>query len=89
MQANTFSANVVQANGTLTQFSDVVAIRLVSEYYNLLIMKDYMPIIGEVVGSITITGQKSNYELKQIVAYYIHHNNIFTLIIKSEAPHEA
>ena len=79
---NTFLVNVVQANGERLVFDDVVAVRIVSEFYNLLVMKDYMPIIGEVTGSVTVIGRSSNYEMEKGIAYFINHNNNFTLIMK-------
>ena len=41
-----------------------------------------MPIIGEVQGSIDIQGKTSKFEMKSGTAYYINHENKFTLIIK-------
>lgn len=79
---NTFFVNVVQPNGELLAFDDVVAVRVVDRNYNLLMMKDYMPIIGEVQGSIDIQGKTSKFEMKSGTAYYINHENKFTLIIK-------
>ena len=79
---NIFFVNVVQPNGELLTFDDIVAVRVVDRNYNLLIMKDYMPIIGEVQGSIDIQGKTSNFEMKNGVAYFINHENKFTLIIK-------
>lgn len=79
---NTFLVNVVQPNGELLAFDDVVAVRVVDRNYNLLMMKDYMPIIGEVQGSIDIQGKTSKFEMKSGTAYYINHENKFTLIIK-------
>lgn len=79
---NTFLVNVVQADGERLIFDDVVAVRIISEYYNLLIMKDYMPIIGEITGSVNIIGKTSNYNMDNGVAYFINHNNVFTLIMK-------
>ena len=45
-------------------------------------MKDYMPIIGEIVGSVDITGENVNASYKQIKAFYMNKNNVFNLMIE-------
>ena len=45
-------------------------------------MKDYMPIIGEIVGSVDITGEDTNLSYKQIKAFYMNHDNVFNLMIE-------
>ena len=81
----TFTVNVVQPNGERLTFNDVMAVRIVDQFYNLLVMKDYMPIIGKVDGSLTILGAKSNFSMKNGVAYFVNHNNFFTVIMKGES----
>ena len=41
----------------LVEYDDVKTIRIVSRDYNLLIMKDYLSVIGERVGSVDIKGE--------------------------------
>lgn len=84
MQDNTFVANIVQTNGILVTLNDVVAVRVISRYYNLLIMKDYMPVIGEVDGALTVVSKTAKYEMPSGVAYFVNQNNEFTLIIKDD-----
>ena len=50
---------------------NVSVIRIKSDDYNLLIMPDYMPLLGEVVGNYT-----------NIDGYYVNSNNEFSLIIR-------
>ena len=42
----------------LVEYENVKFIRIVSKDYNLLIMEDYMPIIGEIDGSVSINGEE-------------------------------
>ena len=79
-----FTVNVVQPNGERLTFDDVMAVRIVDRFYNLLIMKDYMPIIGEVVGSLMVLGKKSSFSMKNGTAYFVNHDNSFTIIMKGE-----
>jgi len=66
----------------LVEYENVKFIRIVSKDYNLLIMKDYMPIIGEIDGDVSINGENVDLDYKQIKAYYIHKNNEFNLLIQ-------
>ncbi len=66
----------------LVEYDDIKFIRIVSKEYNLLIMKDYMPIIGEIDGSISIKNEDVNLNYDPVKAYYVHHDNVFNLMIK-------
>ncbi len=66
----------------LEEIKDVIIIRIKSKEYNLLIMKDYMPIIGNINGSIEIETKNETIKKENILAYYVNRNNIFKLIIK-------
>lgn len=68
----------------LEVIEDASAVRIVSKDYNLLILKDYVAIIGKVEGSIEIEYGENTKSLKDIVAYYICHNNVFNLMIEGE-----
>ena len=68
----------------LVEYENIKFIRIVSTEYNLLIMKDYMPVIGEIDGSISIKNEEVNLEINPIKAYYIHSDNVFNLMIKEE-----
>ena len=46
-------------------------------------MRDYLPVIGEVNGSVEIEGTES-IKLENIKGYYINKNNEFSLIIKED-----
>ncbi len=62
-------------------YDKIKYIRILSKKYNLLIMRDYLPIIGEIEGSIEIEGEKS-IKIENIKGYYMNKNNVFNLIIK-------
>ena len=48
--------------------------------YNLLIMKDYWPVIGEINGNVYIDG-KEEHAYENIKGFYMLSHNIFRLII--------
>ena len=66
----------------LKEYENIKFIRIVSSDYNLLIMQDYMPVIGEIKGTLTINSNEIDLEYKDVDAYYIHRDNEFNLMIK-------
>lgn len=66
----------------LREYEDIKIIRIISKDYNLLIMKDYLPIIGEIEGSIDIKNDNVNLSFKDIKAFYMNSENVFNLMIK-------
>lgn len=70
----------------LELIENVIAIRIRSKEYNLLILKDYLPIIGEIEGSfeIEIENVEDNLLYENIKAYYVIENNVFSVLIEGE-----
>lgn len=66
----------------LVEYENVKTIRIISKDYNLLIMKDYLSVIGEIVGSVDIKGENIDLSFKQIKAFYMNSKNIFNLMIE-------
>ena len=66
----------------LVEYEDIKTIRIISRDYNLLIMKDYLPIIGEVEGSIDIKGDDVDISYSKIKAFYMNSHNVFNLMIE-------
>ena len=66
----------------LREYENIKIIRIISKDYNLLIMKDYLPIIGEIDGSVDIKNDDINMSFKDIKAFYMNSENIFNLMIK-------
>ena len=72
---------VFDLNG-LKEYEDVKIVRIISKDYNLLIMKDYLPIIGEIDGNVDIKSEKEEVNFKNIKAFYMNSNNEFNLMIR-------
>ena len=66
----------------LKEYENVKTVRIVSKDYNLLIMKDYLPIIGEIEGNVDIKSDTEEVNLKDIKAFYMNSNNEFNLMIR-------
>ena len=74
--------NVFELETGLTTYKDCEYIRITDEKYNLLVMLDYTPIIGEVNGKIDImyNGQEIHHE--GVKARFMNSNNVFNLMIQ-------
>lgn len=66
----------------LVVYENVKIIRIKSTDYNLLVMKDYLPVLGELEGSVDIKSDQVDISLKNIKAFYMNHDNVFNLMIK-------
>ena len=73
------TVQLLNINGDVRQFDDVKFIKIKSKNYNLIIMKDYLPIIGEVQGKIEIGREEENIEMKRVKGYFMHKHNKFNL----------
>ena len=68
----------------LRKLEDVSAIRIKSKDYNLLILKDYIAIMGRINGDFSIEVNNEIIEFNNIDAYYVNSNNEFNIIIDGE-----
>ena len=66
----------------LVEYEHMKVIRIISKDYNLLIMEDYLPIIGEIDGSVDIKNEEIELNYKNIKAFYMNSGNVFNLMIK-------
>ena len=69
----------------LIKYTDVKLIKIKSERYQLTIMKDYVPLIGDIDGEIEIVQKDGKVQLKDITGFYIHKRNEFKLFLKEES----
>ena len=82
MEENDDMQVIVLLNKTITlkKIDKVKMIRVKDDNYNLLILKDYWPVLGEINGSVYIDGDDTiTYE--NIKGFYTLSHNIFRLII--------
>ncbi len=68
----------------LETYDNIKIIRIKSKKYNLLIMLDYIPIIGEIEGNIDFESNSDSINYQNIKGYYMHSNNVFSLIINED-----
>lgn len=70
---------LLNINGDVQKYTDVKFIKIKSQKYNLIIMKDYLPIIGEVQGIVEIEREEETIKLDKVKGYFMHKHNKFNL----------
>lgn len=83
-EGNGMKVRIFDLDKGLTEYEHVKVIRIISSDYNLLIMEDYLPIIGEIEGSIDIKGDDLDISFPKIKAFYMNSSNVFNLMIKED-----
>ena len=78
------TVKILNVNTGLIQYENVKFIRIKSKYYNLMIMQDYLPIIGEIDGDVKIELVTDTVELSNIKGYFMNKQNQFNLFIKEK-----
>ena len=78
-KSNDIVVQLLNINGDVKVFDDVKFIKIKSKKYNLIIMKDYLPIIGDVEGRIQIGRENENYNMNRVKGYFMHKHNQFNL----------
>ena len=81
---NSILVKIFTLSRGLEIFHDVKIIRIKSTDYNLLIMPNYMPLLGEIKGNIDIESEIISKHFENIDAYYVNTNNVFSLFIRED-----
>ncbi len=79
---NSFRVKVFSLSKGLEIIDNVRIIRIKSDDYNLLLMPGYMSILGEIDGNVDFELDDDTIHYNNIVAYYVHSNDEFSLLLK-------
>ena len=79
------TATVLGIDEGFQKLEQVDMIRIKSEKYTLLIMDDYMPVIGRIDGMVEIVSGEDTRSFQPIHGFYTHRKNTFELLIKEDA----
>lgn len=82
VDSNGIKVRIFDLKKGLVEYENIKVIRIVSKNYNLLIMQDYLPILGEIDGSVDIKNEDIEINYKNIKAFYMNSNDVFNLMIK-------
>lgn len=77
------SAEIVDREKGVESFDNIKMIRVKSYNHNLLIMEDFMPIIGEISGFVELVFDDKVVPYNPMYGFYMHKKNIFTLLIEN------
>jgi len=77
-------ARIIDEQNGLQPLEYVQAVRINSKDYKLLIMEDFTPTLGQVEGKVTFLCRDKEVTLDNIVGYYKHQHNEFTLLIQED-----
>ena len=77
--SNNIIVQLLRINGNVELYDDVKYIKIKSKKYNLIIMKDYLPIIGEIEGKIEVGRAGESIKLNSVRGYFMHKHNKFNL----------
>lgn len=78
------TARVISMEDGLREIEGVNLIRIKSREYNLLIMEDYMPVIGEIDGTVAIVSGEGEYQTGPMKGFFSHRKNLFSLMISED-----
>lgn len=74
-------ARIISMEQGLREIEHVKMVRINSKEYNLLIMEDYVPAIGEVDGTVTLVNEEEEYCIEGVKGFFSHSGNEFSLMI--------
>jgi hypothetical protein len=75
-------AKVVSLLNGLQEFENLEMIRIKSNRHTLLIMQNFMPVIGELDGSVEFVFAKDVIKMDKLKGYYMHKKNVFSLLVE-------
>ena len=81
-ESNGIKVRIFDLEKGLIEYENIKIIRIISKDYNLLVMEDYLSMLGEIDGSVDIKNEEIEINYKHIKAFYMNSNNVFNLMIK-------
>lgn len=80
---NKIKAKIVSIEKGLQQFDGIEMIRVVSDEHNLLILQNYMPLLGRLNGYVDLIFQDKTLRFSDLQGYYMHKKNEFSLLVQT------
>lgn len=75
-------AKIVSMEKGLQEYEDVEMIRVKSEDHTLLILQNYMPLLGRLDGYIELVFENETLRFNNLHGYYMHKKNEFSLLVQ-------
>jgi hypothetical protein len=80
-----FEVIIISFRDGFQMFHNVRMARIKSRDYNLLIMVDYMPVLGELDGSMTIVSESQEVVFENLKCFYVMKNNVLKVLIREDS----
>ena len=75
-------AKIVSMENGLQEFEEIEMIRVKGENHSLLILQNYMPLLGHLNGYVDLVLKDETLRIKDVQGYYMHKQNEFSLLVE-------
>lgn len=75
-------AKIVSMENGLQEFEEIEMIRVKGENHSLLILQNYMPLLGRLDGYVDIVLENETLRIQDVQGYYMHKQNEFSLLVE-------
>ena len=75
-------AKIVSMENGLQEFEDIEMIRVKGENHSLLILQNYMPLLGRLDGYVDLVLKDETLRIQDVQGYYMHKQNEFSLLVE-------
>ena len=76
-------AKIVSMENGLQEFEEIEMIRVKGENHSLLILQNYMPLLGRLDGYVDFVLENETLRIQDIQGYYMHKQNEFSLLVEN------
>ena len=76
-------AKIVSMEQGLQEYDNIEMIRVKSRQHTLLVMKNYMPVLGRLDGFLELVFEDHTIRIPNIQGYYMHKKNVFSLLVEA------
>ena len=75
-------AKIVSMENGLQEFDEIEMIRVKGENHSLLILQNYMPLLGRLDGYVDLVLENETLRIQDVQGYYMHKQNEFSLLVE-------
>lgn len=75
-------AKIVSMENGLQEYKEIEMIRVKSEHHSLLILQNYMPLLGRMDGYVDLVLKDETLRIQNVKGYYMHKQNEFSLLVE-------
>lgn len=79
---STIKAKLVNIEKGLQEYDNVEMVRVKSVDHTLLILQNYMPLLGRLDGYVELVFENRTLRFNDLRGYYMHKKNVFSLLVQ-------